>query len=427
MSDPTILVLGTCDTKLEELLYLRSQILHRGRNAGTKVLLADTGRNPVTHHSIDFDQQTLLSHLPDHDRGLPDLGSLPRSEVIKTMIIAATSLVKDLYNSKLIHGVISAGGSGGTSLSAAVMRDVLPVGFPKLIVSTMASGDVSSFVGETDITMMHSVADVAGLPSLLKSVLDNAAGAIAGMSTAYYSRLQLQASGEHTRDEKKVIAIPMFGVTTPAVDAARGYLNSVSEEIEVLVFHATGAGGRAMERLITEGQVDAVLDLTTTELADELVGGVLTAGPNRLTAASKRGIPQVVSLGALDMVNFGPWHTVPKKFKDRKLYEHNPSVTLLRTSPEECRILGGQVAEKLRTYAKRPELVEVWIPKGGVSMISVPGADFADAEADQALFSSLIEGLQGSGINVEDERSINDEGFSVSMAKKLLKFMAIQV
>ncbi|RFU29001.1 hypothetical protein B7463_g7340, partial [Scytalidium lignicola] len=426
MIKPTVLILGTCDTKLPELLYLRSQVLYHGQNGGIKVSLADTGRTSISHPFIDIPQSAILSYIPNGDGKVPpDLRTLPRSEVIKTMIVATTSLVKDLYKSNSIHGIISIGGSGGTSLSAAVMRNALPVGFPKLIVSTMASGDVSSFVGETDITMMHSVVDVAGLPSLLRFVLDNAAGAIVGMSLAYYSRRQSSTTGEKQK-KRRVIAITMFGVTTPAVDAAVAYISSVAENIEVLVFHATGSGGRAMERLIIEGRVDGVLDLTTTELADELVGGVLTAGPDRLTAASKRGIPQVVSLGALDMVNFGPWNTVPKSFLERKLHEHNPSVTLLRTSPAECKILGTQIAEKLRTHTTDPSLVEVWIPKGGVSMLSVPGGDFADPEADEALFSSLKDGLQGSRIKViEDKRSINDEGFAVGMAKKLLKMMGV--
>ncbi|KAH8820648.1 hypothetical protein F5884DRAFT_659190 [Xylogone sp. PMI_703] len=424
MAVPTILIIGTCDTKLQELLYLRSQILFHGRTRRIKVILADTGRTSISDPSIDIAQTAILSKLFRSKEETPDLSTLPRSEVIKAMIASTTILIKGLYESNLIHGIISIGGSGGTSLSAAVMRFALPVGFPKLIVSTMASGDVSSFVGETDITIMHSVVDVAGLSHTLKSVLDNAAGAIAGMSLAYHSRSQLKLTEE--QEAKKVIAITMFGVTTPAVDAARAYLSSVSDNIEILVFHATGAGGRAMERLITEGRVDGVLDLTTTELADELVGGVLTAGPNRLTAASRMGIPQVVSLGALDMVNFGPRHTVPKTFLERKLHEHNPSVTLLRTSPSECKTLGAQIAEKLRTHAKNTNLVEVWIPKGGVSMLSVREGDFDDPSADEALFSSLKEGLQGSNIKIiEDERSINDEGFSIGMAESLLKLMGL--
>lgn len=303
------------------------------------------------------------------------------------------------------------------------MRSALPVGFPKLMVSTMASGNVSNFVGETDITMMHSVVDIAGQNQILNPILENAAGMIAGAAKAYQNRLKLEKEGGLFKaKKKKSVAITMFGVTTPAADAARKYMEN--KGYEVLVFHATGVGGRAMEKLISQHRIDGVLDLTTTELADELVGGVLSAGPDRLTAAARAEIPQVVSLGALDMVNFGPRPSVPLQFSERLLYKHNPDITLLRTSVDENEKLGKQIAEKLRENAKKPEMVQVFIPLGGLSMLSTRDGPFYDEDADKALIESLIQGLEGSGIHVvQDKRAVNDDGFSTDMARALMKFM----
>lgn len=308
-------------------------------------------------------------------------------------------------------------GSFAENQTAEVMREVLPIGFPKMIVSTVASGDTGPIVGETDIAMLYSVVDVAGLNQVLKDILSNAGSAI-GAAAKTYAYRQHTARDETDRSRKR-IGITMFGVTTPGVDAIRRYLES-KHDVEVYVFHATGHGGKAMERLIRQGQLDAVLDLTTTEICDLHTGGVMSAGQDRLEAAAEAGIPSIISLGATDMTNFGPTSTVPEKYKGRKLYEHNPTVTLMRSSAEECRQVGEFIAEKLKAHAKRPEMVQVWVPLGGVSMMATPGGPFADEEADRVLFSTVRDGLAGSGIKVvEDKRDINDEGFSHDIADSL--------
>ena len=414
-SQSFVLLLGTCDTKLSELLYVRSHVLRHD----VGVRLMDVGRNPISHHYIDYTHADVLSHLST----TPKMDSMERSQVIETMILAASSMVAELHSRRTIMGVICIGGSGGTSLGASMMRSSLPVGFPKLIVSTVASGNVNNFVGETDITMMHSVVDIAGQNSILNPILENAAGMIAGAAKAYRDRLGGEIKG-NTRSEKrkKSIAITMFGVTTPAVDAAREHLEK--KGYEVFVFHATGVGGQAMEKLISQHRIDGVLDLTTSELADELVGGIMNGGPDRLTAAARAEVPQVVSLGGLDIVNFGPRASVPAHFTKRLLHEHNPDITLMRTSIDECRALGKQIAEKLRANVKKPNMARVFIPLSGISMLSTKGGPYYDETADQALFDAVIEGLDGSIIAVvKDERAINDDGFSIDMTKALIEFM----
>lgn len=332
----------------------------------------------------------------------------------------ATKTVKKLYEEGKIHGLINAGGSGGTSLAAEVMRNALPIGFPKLIVSTVASGDTGPIVGETDITMMYSVVDVAGLNQVLQNVLSNAGAAIAGMSRTYVSK-----SRDTTQLQKKRVGITMFGVTTPAVDAIRRHLEA-NYDIETYVFHATGHGGKAMERLVREGGLDAVLDLTTTEICDHLTGGVMSAGEHRLEAAAEAGIPTIISVGATDMTNFGPKSTVPERHKGRKLYEHNPVVTLMRTSEDEARRVGEFIASQLKKHAKNPQAVQIWLPKGGISMIATPGGPFEDTKADAALFDAIESGLQGSGVDImEDDRAINDEGFAHDIAEALVAKMGI--
>ena len=412
---PCALLLGTCDTKLSELLYVRSHVLQHG--VGVKLM--DVGRNPVLHRDLDYPSAEVLAHLATR----PELDLMERGQFIGTMISAASTLTASLYSQHVIAGAICIGGSGGTSLGASVMRSALPIGFPKLIVSTVASGNVGNFVGETDITMMYSVVDIAGQNSILNPILENAAGMIAGAAKAYYDRLERKKK-ENADDEKrkKSVAITMFGVTTPAADAARAHLERSG--YEVFVFHATGVGGRAMEYLISQRRIDAVLDLTTTELADELIGGIMKSGPDRLTAAGRVGIPQVISLGALDIVNFGPRASVPTQFANRHLYEHNPDITLMRTSVDECRTLGTQVAAKLRTEVKKQDLTRVFIPLGGISMLSIENGPYRDESADKALFDAVVQGLDGSGIAVvKDQRAINDDGFSTEMAKVLIQFM----
>lgn len=409
-----VALLGTCDTKLQELLYLRSQIL---RQANTEVTLIDVGRTPIEHEAISVRQQDLFARHGSAD-SQASLQSLPRGEVIKLVSDLASKYVRDLHTQKKIHGIVAAGGSGGTSLAAAVLRDALPIGLPKLIVSTVASGDTGPLVGETDITMMYSVVDIAGLNQVLRAILSNAGAAIAAAARAYAER---EEHPEAETQPSKRVGITMFGVTTPGVDAVRRHLeDKYPGVVEVYVFHATGHGGKAMERLIEEGRLDAVIDFTTTELCDLVTGGCMSAGPHRLEAAAKAGIPYIVSLGATDMTNFGAMGTVPTKYRERKLYEHNPTVTLMRTSADEYRQVAEHICTKLRTHAKDKDRVQVWMPTGGVSIISVPGGPFEDIEADKVLFSEVQRGLEGSGIRVvEDARHINDEGFARDIAEEL--------
>ena len=401
-----IALLGTCDTKLDELLFLRDVI----RKAKVEVLLIDVGRFSTEHESITVRQADLLRRYGDGR----DVAEQERGDVVKIMADCATKAVKSLHDENFIQGIIAAGGSGGTSIAAAVMRDALPVGFPKLIVSTIASGDTGPIVGETDITLMYSVVDVAGLNEVLRGVLSNAGRSIAGMALGFAAR-----SRQADSSVKKRIGVTMFGVTTPAVDEIRRHLES-KYYIETFVFHATGHGGKAMERLIREGRIDAVLDLTTTEICDHLTGGVMSAGPNRLEAAAAAGIPNIISVGATDMTNFGPKNTVPERYKDRKLYEHNPAVTLMRTSKEEASEVGSFIVSKLKSHAKDPDAIQLWLPKGGISMIATPEGPFADKEADATLFQVIKDGLADSGIEViEDDRAINDAGFAHDIAEAL--------
>ncbi|KAI1329775.1 hypothetical protein F5Y16DRAFT_81433 [Xylariaceae sp. FL0255] len=430
-----IVILGTLDTKLFEFLYLQSQI--QNINPKIRITLIDAGRNETKHEAITITQPEVLK-ASGYKGDNASLQTLPRGEVIKTMSAGAVQIVQDLHDSdggkgqgSGIHGIVSLGGTGGTSLATAAMR-ALPLTLPKLMVSTVASGDTSSFVEESDIAMMYSVVDIAGLNAVLRAVLGNAAAAIAGMAVSYYNSITAFGSEEREGDSaernKKGIAITMFGVTTPAADAVRRYLEAArgGDAFDVYVFHATGAGGRAMERLVREGRIDAVLDLTTTELADELVGGVMSAGPDRLTAAAQKGIPQIVSVGAVDMVNFGPMSTVPEQFtKDKRLFfEHNPSVTLMRTNEHETSEIGARIADRLRRNVFRPDCTEVWIPLHGVSAISGQGQAFHDQKADDALFSKIRDGLKGSGIVVREENvNINDTAWAEKMAARLLELI----
>jgi uncharacterized protein (UPF0261 family) len=420
---PHILLIGTLDTKLEEFLYLRSQLFGLSINAPTplEVTLIDCGRLPTQHEAITISwPQLVQKYGPGGDF---NFGTSPRGEIIKHMIHCTTNCVKQILQTTPVHGILSAGGTGGTSLVSAVMREVAPLGMPKLIVSTVASGDTGPVVGETDITMMYSVVDIAGSNAMLRNVLGNAAGAMVGMSTAYEKRLLSEKQLENKEQRKLRVGITMFGVTTPCVDKIREHLVK-KYPVEVFVFHATGHGGKAMERMVDEGKLDAVLDVTTTEICDHLMGGNMSAGPTRLEAALKMGIPNIISVGATDMVNFGPKIMVPEKYQRRKLFEHNPAVTLMRTTEEECRMVGEYMVEKIKEHAKVTENVEVWIPRGGVSLIAVPGQVFADDDADYVLSETIKAGLRGTGVRVvEDEREINDAGFAVAMAESLMRLV----
>ncbi|KAJ4423109.1 hypothetical protein N0V82_002238 [Gnomoniopsis sp. IMI 355080] len=414
MPQATVLVLGTCDTKLKELLFLRDNI---EQASSVRTLLLDVGRDNVEHERIDISQAQLIA---DHGQGQTTT-DLPRGEVVKLMASCAARAVKGLLENGDISGIISAGGSGGTSLAAQVMREALPIGFPKMIVSTVASGDTGPIVGETDITMMYSVVDVAGLNQVLRDVIGNAAAAIAGMAQAYASRPRMSNKEDK---KKKRVGITMFGVTTPGADAIRDRLEG-KYGAEAFVFHATGHGGKAMERLVREGKLDAVADLTTTEICDLITGGAMSAEPDRMEAAVQAGIPCVISVGATDMSNFGPKNTVPEAYRSRNLYEHNPVVTLMRSSKDESKQVGEFIVKKVK-MAKTPKAVQVWLPLGGVSMIATPGGPFADAEADETLFETIRAGLKGTEIKVvEDQRDVNDQGFAQDVADALAGLMGL--
>jgi uncharacterized protein (UPF0261 family) len=308
-----------------------------------------------------------------------------------------------------VDGVISLGGGGGTAIGTAAMR-ALPIGFPKLMVSTLASGNTAQYVGVKDIVMMPSIVDVAGLNRISRQILTRAAGAICGM---------VECTPSVTASDKPLIVASMFGNTTDCVQAAKKILEA--EGYEVLVFHATGVGGRTMESLIESGLVAGVLDITTTEWADELVGGVLGAGPTRLEAAARTGTPAIVAPGCIDMVNFQAPETVPAKFQGRVFYQHNPQVTLMRTAPEECAQLGRIFAEKLNA-SRGP--VTFLIPRRGVSVIGAPGKPFHNAAAEQEFARELKEHLRPGIEVIELDCLINDPGFAEACARALLKNIA---
>lgn len=394
----TILLIGTLDTKGEEVAYVRDLIEARGHG----VLTVDAGvlGEPAFAPDVGADEVARAggSSLAE----LREAGD--RGAAIDAMIAGLERLVPGLFGDGRFQGVLGLGGGGGTALATAAMR-TLPVGVPKVMVSTMASGDTGPYVGEKDVTMMYSVVDIAGLNALSRRVLANAAGAVCGM-------VEQDVPGGEARP---MVAATMFGVTTPCVDTVRRLLEDAG--YGVMVFHATGSGGRAMEALIDEGWFVGVADVTTTEWCDEVVGGVLSAGPDRLSAAGRAGIPQVVSVGALDMVNFGAFETVPRRFRDRTLYRHNPSVTLMRTSPEECAEIGHRIAERL-TAATGPTVL--LLPLRGVSMIDAEGQPFHDPAADAALFEALRSGVGDDVEVVEVDAHVNDPEFARAVAERLL-------
>jgi uncharacterized protein (UPF0261 family) len=395
---PTVVLIGTLDTKGEEYAFLRTRL----EAAGLSVVLVDVGTGGPPRTTPDVAREEVAAAAGIDLAVLTWAGD--RGRAVEAMCAAAPVAVRRLFDEGRCQGVLAAGGSGNTAIATAAMRR-LPIGVPKVMVSTMASGDTSGYVDVSDVVMVPAVTDVAGLNSVSARVLAGAAAALAGMVTAPAVDL-----GEH----RPAVAATMFGVTTPAVTVARGELDR--RGYEVLVFHATGTGGRTMESLVEAGLVAGVLDLTTTELADDLVGGVLSAGPHRLETAGRVGVPQVVSLGALDMVNFGPRETVPERFAGRNLYVHNPSVTLMRTTAEECAELGRRVAVRL-SAATGP--VALYVPLRGVSAIAVEGGPFFDPAADEALFTAVREHLAPSVELHELDTDINDPAFAAAMAARL--------
>jgi uncharacterized protein (UPF0261 family) len=394
----TIAILGTMDTKGEEHAFVADQIRQRGH----QVLVIDTGileapklKPDVTRQEVAEAAGADLARLTaDRDRG----------QAVRAMAEGAPVILSKLVADKRVDGVISLGGGGGTAISTAAMR-ALPVGFPKVMVSTLASGQTAQYVGSKDVVMYPSIVDVAGLNRISRQILTRAAGAICGM-------VETQPP---SAADKPVIVASMFGNTTDCVQAAKSILEK--EGYEVLVFHATGTGGRTMESIIESGMVSGVLDITTTEWADELVGGILGAGPTRLEAAARMGVPAIVTPGCLDMVNFGPPETVPAQFAGRNFYQHNPQVTLMRTTAVECARLGQILADKIN-LSQGP--VTVLLPKQALSVISAPGRQFHDPAADQALFDNLRKVLRPDIAVIELDCAINDRVFAEACARELL-------
>jgi len=389
-----IILIGTLDTKGEEFLYLKERLTA----AGADPLVVDVGvmgaplfAPDVTREQIAGWAGTSLQQLVrDKDRG----------SAVAAMARGVAAWARDQQTNNPPAGILAIGGSAGTTIASAGMRQ-FAVGLPKVMVSTVASGDTRPYIGTSDICMMYSVADFTGLNRLTRIILDNAAKAILGMSGLTLTGQEAGGS------QRPLLAATMFGVTTPCVNAARKLLER--KGFELLVFHATGSGGQAMEQLVGDGFIEGVLDITTTELADELVGGVFSAGPHRMEVAGRMGVPQAISVGALDMVNFGPRDSVPEKFRARCLYEHNPTVTLMRTTSEENAQLGRIIARKA-SAAKGP--VTIILPLRGVSAIDAPGQPFYDPDADSALFDAIHDGVDA-GVKVVDvDAHINDPVFA---------------
>lgn len=402
-----VFILATLDTKGREAAFVRDELAALGVAArivdtgciGEAVVPPDISRDEVFRAAgVSLAEMLVLG-----DRG----------EAVTRAAQGAAKLISDLHAHGQIDGVLGLGGSAGTTIGTAAMR-ALPLGVPKVMVSTLASGEVRPYVRDKDILMLNSVVDIAGINRISRLVLGNAAAAMAGMVQRRRSSTAATPDGSA---DKPLIAATMFGVTTKCVESARQVLEAAG--FEVLVFHATGNGGQAMESLIEDGLIAGVLDITTTELADELVGGVLSAGPDRLNAAARRGVPQVVSVGALDMVNFRAPETIPDKFRDRRFYRHNPTVTLMRTTPEENAQLGEEIARKV-SAARGP--VCVMLPLRGVSAIDAAGQAFDDPQARSALFAAIRANLNEVEL-IELDRHINDTEFAEAAATKLLAIM----
>lgn len=392
----TIAVLGTLDSKGAEHAYVAELIRAQGHHA----LLIDvgTGGEPTVTPGVTRYEVAAAGGI-DLDA---IIAKKDRGEAVTAMSQAAPKLLSKLQSEGKIHGVISLGGGGGTAIATAAMR-ALPIGFPKLMVSTLAAGNTAHYLGTSDITMMPSIADVAGLNRLSETIFARAAGAICGMVAA-----EIPESGS-----KPLIVASMFGNTTACVTEAKRILEESG--YEVLVFAATGAGGKSMEAVIESGMAVGVLDITTTEWADELCGGTLNAGPTRMDAAAKAGVPVVIAPGCLDMVNFGERASVPAKYEGRSFYIHNPQVTLMRTTPEECAELGRIIAGKANACAGRCEIL---IPKKAISVISAEGQPFHDAAADAALFGAIRENAKVPVTELDEE--INSPAFARACAERLL-------
>lgn len=389
---PNVVVLGTLDTKGEECAYVRDLLAR----AGLSVVLVDCGVLGQPTITPDIGREAVARAAGAEIAALA--GANDRGKAVAAMARGAAAVVAELHAAGKLDAAMGLGGTGGTSIAAEAFRG-LPLGLPKLIVSTAASADTSAYVGETDLILVPSVVDIAGINRISARILTNAAAALAGM---------VKAPAPEIADSKPMIAASMFGVTTACVTEGRRLLESA--DYEVLTFHMTGSGGRTLESLVANGLLAGVLDITTTELADELVGGVFSAGPERLTRTGSPPTPRIVSVGALDMVNFGPIETVPEQFRDRNLFVHNASVTLMRTTPEECRELGTRLARRVSALGAP---AAVLLPLGGISAIATPEGPFHDPEADAALFEAIRAHLDRGKVElVELETHINDPEFA---------------
>ena len=394
----TIALLGTLDTKGDEHGFVAAQIRARGHTT----LIIDVGTDQPPRLKPDISREEvariagidLAALIARHDRG----------ECVTAMAGAAAAVLTKLHAEGKMDGVISLGGGGGTAIATAGMR-ALPLGFPKVMVSTFASSNTAPYVGVKDIVMFPAIVDVAGINRISRMILTRAAGAICGMVESTVPQA----------DDKPIVVASMFGNTTECVQRAKSLVEAAG--FEVLVFAGTGIGGRTMESLIESGMVAGVLDITTTEWADELVGGVLNAGTTRLDAAAKTATPAIIAPGCLDMVNFGAPETVPAKFAGRKFYQHNPQVTLMRTTPEECAELGRILAEKVNTY-RGP--VTVLQPLRAISVVSAEGGAFHWPEADAALFGAIKKHLRPGIPLIEVDAAINDPAFAEACAQALL-------
>ena len=397
-----IVIVGALDTKGHEFAFVKELI----EAAGLSTLVIDFGvmQPPTLQPDISREEVARagggdMARLADGDH---------KDEAMRAMATGLAVLVRKLHEEGKVDGIIGMGGGGGTSIATSAMRS-LPVGLPKVMVSTMAGGDVSPYVGTRDITLMPSVVDVAGINRISRQIYNNAAGAIIGM---------VQMDQPQSSDEKPLIVASMFGNTTTAVGHAQGIIEAAG--YEVLIFHATGTGGKTMEDLIADGYITASLDITTTELADEVCGGVLSAGPERGMAASRAGIPAVIVPGCVDMANFGGIATVPEHYRGRNLYEWNPDVTLLRTNAEENAKIGQMIAAAANA-ATAP--VRILVPLKGVSMLDSEGGRFWDPEADRACFDAIKQNLRPDVPYIEVDHNINDPEFSGQVAQTLLDLL----
>ncbi|NQV06360.1 Tm-1-like ATP-binding domain-containing protein [bacterium] len=395
-----VVLIGTLDTKGSEYAFVRGRV----EAAGCDVIMVDVGITADPDYPVEISRTEVAAAAgADIDE---IAAKADRGAAVRIMAKGATAIVRRLYDEGRLHGALACGGSGGSSIAGAAMR-ALPVGVPKLIVSTMAAGDISPFIGTSDIAMVYSVVDIAGVNRVSAQILGNAATAMAAMATA----------AEHPADDvdmRPMVGATMYGTTTACVNRARAYLED--QGYEVLVFHATGPGGLAMEALVDSGHITAVLDVTTAEITCEVAGGTFTSGPDRLEAAGVLGIPQVVTFGGTDMIAFSPPSEVPASWSERNLYSHNPSVTLARTSADEAARIGSMIAGKLNA-ATGP--VSVFIPLGGTSSYDLPGAIFHDPAADAAMFAAVREVLDPSIELIEMDTDVNDPAFAEAMARRL--------